>query len=139
MAREKQAPLLMRSALSSRIYVVIRYKNLCDGMVEALEKYDITDQFDALASAGTLVAPTELPGEVCMTAEFLSCGCRDCLPSSPASPVALRGRLAAVLDLHRPYRGPTDPDSCEHCNRISGREIRYPCPTALAAERTADG
>lgn len=46
----KQQPRLMRGGLSNRVFVVTRYKDLGDGMIEALEKYDVTDDFDVLAS-----------------------------------------------------------------------------------------
>lgn len=45
----KQHPLLVRSGLTNTVYVVTRYKDRDDqGHFEALEKYDVTDQFDAL-------------------------------------------------------------------------------------------
>lgn len=47
----------------------------------------------------------------------------------------------AVRRLHRPYRGVSDKDSCEHCNRFGGYEVFYPCPTiqALDGEEAARG
>lgn len=44
----KQKPLLMRGGLSGAVFVVTRYKRHDDGLVEALEKFDVTDQFEAL-------------------------------------------------------------------------------------------
>jgi hypothetical protein len=42
-------------------------------------------------------------------------------------------RVRAVRSLHRPYRGPSgEQDWCEHCNRISGAWIAYPCETIQA-------
>jgi hypothetical protein len=48
MSAKKQVPHLMRGGLSGRIYVVTRYRELGNGSVEALEKYDITEEFDAM-------------------------------------------------------------------------------------------
>lgn len=45
----KQTPRLMRGGLSGRVYVVTKYKDLGNGSVESLEKYDVTDEFTALA------------------------------------------------------------------------------------------
>lgn len=50
----KQTPMLMRSALTGRVYVVTRYKILGENdgyrSYEALEKFDITDQFEQMVS-----------------------------------------------------------------------------------------
>lgn len=46
----KQPPMLVEGGLSNRVYVVTRYKTHDDGLIEALEKYDVTDEFDALAA-----------------------------------------------------------------------------------------
>lgn len=42
-------------------------------------------------------------------------------------------RVRAVRNLHRPYRAASsERDWCEHCNRISGGWIAYPCETIQA-------
>jgi hypothetical protein len=44
-------------------------------------------------------------------------------------------KLRAARNLHRPYRayGPTgDRDWCEHCNRLTGGWVEYPCETIQA-------
>jgi len=46
----KQQPRLMRGGLSGRIYVVTRYRDLGDGLIEALEKYDVTEDFEAVTT-----------------------------------------------------------------------------------------
>ena len=43
-------PLLVRGPLSDRVYVVTRYRVTGGGAVEALTKYDVTDQFRALVA-----------------------------------------------------------------------------------------
>jgi hypothetical protein len=48
-------PILTRGPLSGRVYVVTHGKVLDKGQIEATRKYDVTEQFDALARA------TELP------------------------------------------------------------------------------
>ena len=45
----KQKPMLMESPLTKRVYVVTSYKNNGDGTFTAHQKYDVTEQFDALA------------------------------------------------------------------------------------------
>lgn len=45
----KQEPMLMESPLSGRVYVVTRYEASGDGLFMAKEKFDITEQFEALA------------------------------------------------------------------------------------------
>jgi hypothetical protein len=44
----KQPPILMRGRLTGSVFIVTRYKEDAAGPYEALEKYDVTDQFDAL-------------------------------------------------------------------------------------------
>lgn len=45
----KQNPMLMRAVMSGRIYIVTRYKDgPAEGVFEAIEKCDITDQFNEL-------------------------------------------------------------------------------------------
>lgn len=41
----KQQPRLMRGGLSGRVFVVTRYKDLGDGLIESLEKFDVTEDF----------------------------------------------------------------------------------------------
>lgn len=45
----KQQPMLMESPLTKRVYVVTSYKDNGNGTFTARQKYDITEQFDALA------------------------------------------------------------------------------------------
>lgn len=45
----KQQPMLMESPLTKHVYIVTSYKDNGDGTLTAREKYDITEQFDALA------------------------------------------------------------------------------------------
>ena len=45
----KQTPMLMESPLTKRVFVVTSYKDKGDGIFEARQKYDVTEQFDALA------------------------------------------------------------------------------------------
>lgn len=44
----EQQPRLMCSGLTNRVYVVTRYKEMGGGQIEALEKFDVTDDFVAL-------------------------------------------------------------------------------------------
>ena len=50
---EKQPPLLLRSGLTGRVWIVTRYKVLDAerGRIEAITKHDVTDQFDAIVKA----------------------------------------------------------------------------------------
>lgn len=48
MSARQQTPRLMRGGLSGRVYVVTRYRDLGDGNYEALEKYDVTEEFEAM-------------------------------------------------------------------------------------------
>lgn len=41
-------PLLTRGGLSGRIYVVTKWRDLGNGAIEAVEKFDVTDQYDDL-------------------------------------------------------------------------------------------
>jgi hypothetical protein len=47
-----QEPLLLRSGLTGRVYVVTRYKVLDaeKGRIEAITKHDVTEQFDKLVA-----------------------------------------------------------------------------------------
>lgn len=49
----KQQPMLMESPLTKRVYVVTSYKDNGNGTFTARQKYDITEQFDALAKMRT--------------------------------------------------------------------------------------
>jgi hypothetical protein len=42
-------PRLLRSGLTDRVYVVTRYRERGNGIVEAITKYDVTDEFHALS------------------------------------------------------------------------------------------
>lgn len=44
----KQPPVLMYGHLTGSVFIVTRYKENDDGPYEALEKYDVTDQFQEL-------------------------------------------------------------------------------------------
>ena len=46
----KQQPMLMESPLTRRVYVVTSYKDNGAGTFTARQKYDVTEQFDALAA-----------------------------------------------------------------------------------------
>ena len=45
----KQEPMLMESPLTNRVFVVTSYVDNGDGTSAARQKYDVTEQFDALA------------------------------------------------------------------------------------------
>ena len=45
----KQQPMLMESPLTKRVYVVTSYVDNGDGTFTARRKFDVTEQFDALA------------------------------------------------------------------------------------------
>lgn len=44
-----QQPMLMESLLTNRVYVVTSYKRLEGDKFIAHEKYDVTEQFEAIA------------------------------------------------------------------------------------------
>lgn len=44
-----QTPRLLRSALTGRVYIVTKYRDLSGGRFEAITKHDCTDEFNALA------------------------------------------------------------------------------------------
>lgn len=48
-AMSKQIPMLMESPLTKRVFVVTSYKDNGDGTFTARQKFDVTEQFDALA------------------------------------------------------------------------------------------
>lgn len=56
------------------------------------------------------------------------------LDKHAARAAGLEKRLSAVRLLHRRYRfaGDDTTDFCEHCNRISGGWVPYPCDTIRA-------
>jgi hypothetical protein len=43
-------PILTEGGITSRVYVVTRWRDLGGGLIEAVEKHDVTDQFEALAA-----------------------------------------------------------------------------------------
>lgn len=45
----KQQPMLMESPLTKRVFVVTNYVDNGDGTFTARQKYDVTEQLDALA------------------------------------------------------------------------------------------
>ena len=49
----KQQPMLMESPLTKRVYVVTSYKDNGNGTFTARQKFDVTEQFDALAKRRT--------------------------------------------------------------------------------------
>lgn len=55
----KQPPRLMVGGLTNRVYVVTRYRDLGDGCIEALEKFDVTEDFEAILPAGLTVDEEE--------------------------------------------------------------------------------
>lgn len=44
----KQRPRLLRSELSGRVYIVTKYRDHEGSLIEATEKFDVTDEFEAL-------------------------------------------------------------------------------------------
>lgn len=46
----RQEPMLMQSPLSKRVYVVTSYVDEGDGLFTARQKFDVTEQFDALTA-----------------------------------------------------------------------------------------
>jgi len=46
----KQQPMLMESPLTKRVFVVTSYEDNGDGTFTARQKYDVTEQFDALVA-----------------------------------------------------------------------------------------
>ncbi len=55
----KQIPMLMESPLTKRVFVVTSYKDKGNGIFEARQKYDVTEQFDALAKQRERIAELE--------------------------------------------------------------------------------
>lgn len=45
----KQEPMLMESRLTNRVYIVTKYAVMGNGLFEAREKFDVTEQFEQLA------------------------------------------------------------------------------------------
>jgi rubrerythrin len=73
--------MLMESPLTKRVFVVTSYKDKGNGIFEAHQKYNVTEQFDALAEqrSGTCEIESEFwhdhGGDESDTYEFvLSCG-----------------------------------------------------------------
>jgi hypothetical protein len=49
MAERKNPPLLMSSPLTGRVFIVTRYtKRRSDGLIAVSEKFDVTEQFEAM-------------------------------------------------------------------------------------------
>lgn len=46
----KDSPLLLRGGFSNAVYVVTKWRDHGEGRVEALEKFDVTEQFDHLVA-----------------------------------------------------------------------------------------
>lgn len=46
----KQQPMLMESPITKRVFVVMSYVDEGNGLFTAREKYDVTEQFNALVS-----------------------------------------------------------------------------------------
>lgn len=44
-------PILTCSEITDAVYIVTKYKILEDGVVDAIEKCDVTDQFDAMTES----------------------------------------------------------------------------------------
>ncbi len=55
----KQEPRLLFGGLSGHVYIVTKYKELKNGTVEALEKYDVTDAFHDLVTNFVPQEPVE--------------------------------------------------------------------------------
>lgn len=47
---KQQAPRLLHSELTGRIYVATRYRTRPDGVIVVAEKFDVTDDFMAIAA-----------------------------------------------------------------------------------------
>lgn len=62
----KQHPRLVRSDLTGTVYVLTRYKTHPDGLVEALEKWDVTDQFNELVQEREADRPERFVSEATM-------------------------------------------------------------------------
>lgn len=63
MTTRKQPPKLVRGGLTGRVYVLTRYKVRSDGGYEAIEKHDVTEDFELLVAAEKVAAvPSETPG-----------------------------------------------------------------------------
>ena len=45
----KQTPMLMESLITKRVYIVTSYVDNGNGMFTARQKYDVTEQFEAIA------------------------------------------------------------------------------------------
>lgn len=87
----KQPPVLMYGHLTGSVFIVTRYKEDDDGPYEALEKYDVTDQFQELLAEirGRMSIPDELPGPNSST------------PTWRSPPPSVSGRDAVVAARRR--------------------------------------
>lgn len=61
-AHRLDPPLLTQGPLSGAVFVVTVGRHLPDGVVESTTKYDITDQFEALARLRGWTPPSTSPG-----------------------------------------------------------------------------
>lgn len=61
---EPGGPVLVRGALSGRVWCCTAYKQRSDGKVEVTKKYDVTDQFERLALAWVATLEDEAEGDV---------------------------------------------------------------------------
>ena len=55
----RKPPVLLRSPLTGRVYIVTSYTERADGMFVARTKYDVTEMFEALAAEA--VCPDDRP------------------------------------------------------------------------------
>lgn len=58
---ERKPPLLLRGALTGRVYVVTSYTDHGDGRITAKTKHDVTEQYNALRAEDRPTMP-DLPG-----------------------------------------------------------------------------
>lgn len=49
-----QTPVVTKSELTDRFYVVTSYEVLSNGVIRAKRKFDVTDQIESLANKGLL-------------------------------------------------------------------------------------
>lgn len=54
----RKPPLLLRSGLTGRVYVVTTYTDHGDGTFTARTKHDVTEQYEALHAEATPPGPT---------------------------------------------------------------------------------
>ena len=49
MVNKKQIPRLMQSPMTNSVYIVTKYEDMGDGNYRAIEKYDVTKEFEIMA------------------------------------------------------------------------------------------